>query len=203
MVPFLIEAVLVSLSGVMAPGPITSVTVGLGSEDPRAGTRVAVGHGLVEIPLMIAVYFGVGAVMDFPWLQAGVSLVGAGFLVYLGVGLLRNLPNERLESVRTEHSPVAAGALLSLGNPYFLIWWTTVGAALIFRSTSFGWLGFAAFAAAHWLCDLIWDTSLGVLAFQGGKFFGRRFQQVIFSLSGGFLLLYSVKLILDAARILI
>jgi len=199
---FLLEAVLVSLSGVMAPGPITSVTVGLGSENPRAGAWVAVGHGLVEIPLMIAVYFGVGAVVDRPGIQAGISLVGGAFLIYLGWGLLRSLRISEVEAGRTDRSPLAAGALLSLGNPYFLIWWATVGAALILRSVSFGWIGFALFAAAHWLCDLIWDTTLGVLSFQGGQFFGRRFQQAAFALSGGFLIFYSLKLLLDAVRLL-
>lgn len=199
---FLLEAVLVSLSGVMAPGPITSVTVGLGSEDPRAGAWVAVGHGLVEFPLMIAVYFGVGALVDRPFVQAGISLVGGAFLLYMGWGLLRSLQIAGVEAGQTGRSPLAAGAVLSLGNPYFLIWWVTVGAALIFRSLSFGWIGFAAFAAAHWLCDLIWDSFLGVLSFQGGKFFGRRFQQVVFVLSGGFLMFYSGKLILDAVRLL-
>ncbi len=52
---FLFEAVLISLSGVMAPGPMTTVAVGKGSESPHAGALVAVGHAIVELPLMVAV----------------------------------------------------------------------------------------------------------------------------------------------------
>jgi threonine/homoserine/homoserine lactone efflux protein len=192
---FLFEAVFVSLSGVMAPGPITSVSVGYGGKDPRAGAWVAVGHGLVEFPVMAAVFLGVGAVMDLEWVRIGISIIGGVFLLYLGVGMLRGVKTAEITGTQSSRSPLAAGALLSIGNPYFLIWWATVGAGLILRSTEFGLLGFVAFAVGHWLCDLGWDTFLSALSFRGGQFFGKRFQQVIFAVSGGFLLLYSGKLL--------
>lgn len=199
---FLLEAVLVSLSGVMAPGPITSVTVGFGSEDPRAGAWVAVGHGIIEFPLMVGVFFGVGYLVDLPAVKAVIALVGGAFLLYLGIGMLRGIKEEEITPLGSKRSPILAGALLSIGNPYFLIWWATVGASLILRSVEFGVLGFAAFAVAHWLCDLTWDTFLSTVSFQGGQFFGRKFQQVVFGISGGFLIFYSGKLLWDGARIL-
>jgi len=52
---FLLEAALISLSGVLAPGPMTAVTVGEGTRSPHAGAWIAVGHGIIEIPLMIGV----------------------------------------------------------------------------------------------------------------------------------------------------
>jgi len=197
---FLVEAVLVSLSGVLAPGPITSVSVGYGSEDPWAGTQVAVGHGLVEFPVMIAVFLGVGALVEVPLVRSLIGLVGGVFLLYLGVDMLRSIGVGAVQPVGGARSPLAAGALLSLGNPYFLIWWMTVGAGLILRSAEFGLLGFAAFAVGHWLCDLSWDTFLSALSFQGGQFFGRWFQKVIFGLAGGFLLFYGARLLWEAVR---
>jgi threonine/homoserine/homoserine lactone efflux protein len=194
---FVLEAVLVSLSGVLAPGPITSVSVGYGSENPRAGAWIALGHGLVEFPVMIGVYLGVGAVMDLPWVRTAIALVGGAFLAYMGVGMLRNIRQEEIRGTVSAQSPLAAGVLLSLGNPYFLIWWATVGAGLILRSTEFGLLGLAAFGLGHWLCDLGWGTFLSALSFRGGQFFGKRFQQVVFAISGGFLLFYSGKLLWD------
>jgi len=202
-ITFLIEAVLVSLSGVLAPGPITSICVGYGSEHPRAGVWVAVGHGLVEFPVMIGVFFGVGAVMDLSWVRTAIALLGGIFLLYMGIGMLRNIRQEQVTGSLSSRSPLAAGALLSLGNPYFLIWWATVGAGLILRSREFGLLGFAAFAVGHWLCDLGWDTFLSFLSFRGGQFFGRKFQQVVFAFSGCFLLFYSGKLLLEGIRAVI
>ena len=197
---FFVEAVLVSLSGVMAPGLITTVSVGYGGEDPRAGAWVAVGHGLVEFPLMIAVFFGLGALMDVSWVKTVISLLGGGLLLFLGIDMLRGIRETEVIGEERAGSPLAAGAVLSLTNPYFLVWWATVGAGLILRSIEYGVLGFAAFALGHWLCDLAWDTFLSAAAFQGGKFLGRRFQQVILGISGSFLLFYSGKLIVDGLR---
>jgi threonine/homoserine/homoserine lactone efflux protein len=124
-------------------------------------------------------------------------VLGGLFLFYLGFSMLKNLQEQEISGSVTASSPVVAGALLSLGNPYFLIWWATVGAGLIFRSTEFGLMGFAAFAICHWLCDLGWDTFLSVLSFRGGQFFGRQFQLIVFAITGGFLLFYSIKLLWD------
>lgn len=200
---FLLEAVLVSLSGVMAPGPITSVTVGFGNEDPKAGAWVAVGHGLVEFPLMVGVFFGAGYLIDLPAVKSAIAFVGGAFLLYMGIRMLQGIKEAEISGASSKRSPLVAGVLLSAGNPYFLIWWATVGASLILRSVEFGVLGFAAFAAGHWLCDLTWDTFLSAVSFQGGRFFGRRFQQIIFGISGGFLIFYSGKLIWDGIQFLL
>lgn len=50
---FLFTAVIISLSGVMAPGPMTTVTISKGSKSPYAGALIAVGHGIVEFPLCL------------------------------------------------------------------------------------------------------------------------------------------------------
>jgi len=156
---------------------------------------VALGHGLVEFPVIGAVFLGVGAVMEISWVQTAIALLGGAFLLYTGVGMLRGIRQKGIAGTERSGSPIAAGALLSLGNPYFLIWWATVGAGLILRGTQFGILGVAAFGVGHWLCDLGWGSFLSSLSFRGGQFFGKRFQQVVFGLSGGFLIFYSAKLL--------
>ena len=203
MMPFLLflsEAILISLSGVMAPGPITAVVVGKGSESPRAGALVAIGHGLVEFPLMVAVFFGIGALLEADYVRITIGIAGGLFILWMGIGMLRSIRQEVLvhEQRVDSRSPVMAGVLFSIGNPYFLVWWVTVGAALILRSVEFGVLGFAAFAVGHWLCDLLWDWFLSALSFKGGQFFGNRFQQAIFAVSGVMLLFFGGRLMIDA-----
>ena len=192
---FLTKAVVISLSGVMAPGPITAVAVGKGSKKPAAGAWIAIGHGLVEIPLMLAVYFGVGHLFQADNVKAAIGILGGGFVVWMGIGMLRSIHQAAVQPGEEFRSPLVAGIFLSLGNPYFLIWWVTVGAALILRSVEFGFWGFLAFAAGHWFCDLAWDSFLSVLSFKGGQFFGKRFQQAVFVLSGLMLLFFGGKLV--------
>lgn len=192
---FLAEAVFISLSGVMAPGPITAVAVGKGSEKPAAGVWIAIGHGIIEIPLMVAVYFGVGHLFRADSVKTVIGILGGLFVVWMGIGMLRGIRQEAVQPGLKSHSPFVAGILFSIGNPYFLIWWVTVGAALILRAVEYGIWGFIAFAAGHWLCDLAWDSFLSVLSFKGGQFFGKGFQRAIFALSGVMLLFFGGQLV--------
>ena len=200
---FLLETVLISLSGVLAPGPITAVTIGKGSESPHAGALVAMGHGIVEFPLMLSIFYGFGRLLDSFYVKAVIALVGGLFLLVMGVGMFRSIKRLEVGSSSSSRSPVVAGVLLSLGNPYFLIWWATVGAMLISRSADFGMLGFLAFMLSHWLCDFVWCYFLSVLSFRGGRFFGMGFQKVIFAVCGVFLLYFGGRFIADAVKSLL
>jgi threonine/homoserine/homoserine lactone efflux protein len=194
---FLSEAMLISLSGVLAPGPITAVAVSKGSRSPLAGTQVAIGHGLVEIPLMVAVYWGVGSTLNSVLVRTAIGTTGGLFLLWMGIGLLRNSRQNAILKASGNHSPVLSGVFFSVGNPYFLVWWGTVGAALIMRSLTFGILGFTTFALGHWVCDLGWNTLLSWISFRGGQFFGQKFQQVVFFISGIMLLFFGGRLVIE------
>lgn len=198
---FLIEAVLISLSGVMAPGPITAVTVSKGTKSPHAGAIIALGHGIVEIPLMILILYGFGEILKIPYIKAIIGLLGGLFLLKMGLGLLQGIKQAKINSSNDPHSPLMAGIILSLANPYFLIWWATIGSILIFRSITFGLLGFVIFMILHWFCDFFWCYFLSALSFKGGQFFGKRLQQVLFAICGVFLLFFSAKFIYDAVKI--
>ena len=196
---FLVEAFVISLSGVLAPGPITTVTVGKGSKSPHAGALVALGHGIVEFPLMIAVFYGVGQLFDLPYVKIGIAAVGQCLPADDG----RRDAAQRQDGgggrgSRHAVRPSSPVSWLTVGNPYFLIWWATIGATLISRSVGFGLLGFALFAVIHWSCDFVWDYFLSALSFKGGQFFGKGFQKAVFAVCGVALIFFSVKLAWDA-----
>jgi threonine/homoserine/homoserine lactone efflux protein len=198
---FISEAVLISLSGVMAPGPITAVTIGKGNESPHAGALVALGHGIVEIPLMLFIFYGFGSLFELFQTKVIIGFAGGGFLLLMAVGMFRSVRHVQMNSRTYLHSSVMAGILLSAGNPYFLIWWATVGTALILRSESFGTLAFFIFAFAHWSCDLLWCYFLSAVSFKGRVFLGARFQKIVFATCGVVLLIFGAKFISDAARL--
>lgn len=198
---FLLQAVLISLAAVVSPGPIAAVTIGKGSRFPHAGAAVALGHGIVEFPLMVAILYGLGYLLNVVSVKAGIAFVGGVLLLAMGVGMFRAAKGGELPSASYHSSSVTAGILLSLSNPYFLIWWVTVGAALVLQSLKFGIFGFLIFAIAHWLCDFGWYTFLSILSYRGGRFFGRAFQRIVFIACGGFLLFLGGKYVMDAVRL--
>jgi len=50
--------VLTSLSGVMMPGPMFAVTLAKSYKSPWAGVQVSLGHAVIEVPLILIIYFG-------------------------------------------------------------------------------------------------------------------------------------------------
>lgn len=197
---FLFEAVLISLSGVLAPGPITAITLEKGNKSPHAGVFVAIGHGIVEFPLIISIFYGFGYLLKLNYVKEVIAFVGGLFLLFMGINMFRSIKQIDVNSKKSTHLPIIDGILLSLGNPYFLIWWATVGATLIFRSISFGMLGFLFFMLFHWLCDFFWCYFLSILSFRGGQYFGKKFQKIVSNICGVFLLFFGGKFIYDSIK---
>ncbi len=195
---FLFQTVIISLTGVMAPGPITAATIGTGARSPLAGLAVAVGHGIVEFPLMVLIYYGLGDILEHGTIRAGVFVLGGLFLLFLGTDLLRSIRGEAAAESAHTGSPLAAGIVLSLGNAYFLVWWATVGASLIARAVTFGLVGVLLFALAHWSCDAIWLTALSVASHRGSRVFGNRFRTGISAMCGIFLVVFGIMFLRDA-----
>ncbi len=198
LVAFLSQAAFISLSGVVSPGPITAVVTSKGSTSPHAGALVAVGHALVEFPLIALIAWGFGSLFSQTYVKAGIALIGGVLLFLMGIDMFRSLKKACQVSRQDARSPIIAGVLLSAGNPFFLIWWATVGLALIVRALEFGLGGLLALAVVHWSCDLAWCYFLSALSFKGGQFFGKRFQEIVFVLCGVFLIFFGAKFVLDA-----
>ena len=182
----------------MAPGPITAVTVSKGTEQPQAGAFIALGHLMVELPLILLIIVGLGKLLEINWIKMVIGILGGIFLLKMGIGLLKNISNARVGQTTSSYTPLQAGIVLSIANPYFLIWWATIGAMLITGAYQFGLVGLISFIMLHWGCDFCWYFFLSSLTFKGGQFFGRRLQQILFAVCGIFLLFFSGKFIYDA-----
>ena len=84
MFAFISKVVLISLSGVMSPGPLSAVIAGKGNESPPAGAFIAIGRGLVEVPLMVALLFGTSRLLATPLRETGHRYPGSHFVVHHG-----------------------------------------------------------------------------------------------------------------------
>ncbi len=202
-VQFLAGAAVISLSGVMAPGPLSAVTVGKGSESPHAGIFIAMGHGIIEFPLMVAVLYGFGYMITLPGVKPAIGIAGGLVLLIMAVGMFRSLRVGGISAVSDGRSPLAAGVVLTAANPYFLLWWATVGASMVMAAAAFGPAGVVIFMVMHWLCDFGWSWALSALSYRGGRFFGDSFQKAVFAVSGVLLAVFSVIFIYEAVKSLL
>lgn len=195
---FLLQAILISLSGVMAPGPLTVVVVGKGARSPRAGALIALGHGIVEFPLMALIVVGLSPVLKHETVSAALGLAGGAVLLWMGLGLVRGFRSPAPDAAEREASPLLAGILMSAGNPYFIVWWATVGATLVFGAWEFGLWQLVVFAVIHWSLDLMWYFVLSSASYRGVRLLGPRFLSGVSLAAGLVLLFFGVRFVADA-----
>jgi len=200
---FLSNVLVISLTGVLAPGPVTAAAIGMGSTNRLAGLFMALGHGIVEFQLMLLLLLGVGRWLKRPSMNIPIGLAGGGFLVFLAVQMFRGLGGSGPGPAQAAgNSPLVAGILLSAGNPYFLIWWATVGLTLITTARTFGLWAFGLMALVHWSCDLVWLTVLSWASFQGSVLLGPRGQQVVLAVCAAAMLAFGLYfLVLQVIRL--
>lgn len=176
---FLVSAVFLSLSGVMSPGPLFVVTIAKSLKDELAGVLISFGHGVVEFPLMFLIYFGLRQFLDSEITRRTISLFGGLLLIFMGVQMLRTRKENNRGGSYLKYSSLVAGIITTGGNPYFLLWWATVGAELIMTAALFGLIGFLIFTVVHWLCDFFWNTFISVTVFKSRRFWNEKVNTII------------------------
>ncbi|MHC4620813.1 MAG: LysE family transporter [Planctomycetota bacterium] len=177
---FLVQVFVISCSGAMQPGPLTATVITMGARNRYAGMLLALGHGIIEFPLMVLIILGMGELFKLQKAQIVIGLAGGAFLLLMAAQMMTSLKTaSAAQDKPAKDKPVLAGIVLSASNPYFLIWWATVGLALATRATQWGMWAFALFAVVHWLCDLVWLQVLSWASFKGSKVFGPRGQRTV------------------------
>ena len=180
MLSFLISVVVISLSGVMMPGPLFAVTVAKSYKSQFAGIQIALGHAMVEIPLILLIYFGFARFFQHELGQLILSVVGGVVLIWLGIGMFKAKARVIGMGKDLPYNSVVAGVVTSVLNPFFILWWATIGSMLIMNSLNFGTTGFALFVPVHWLCDLVWLLFVSILVYRTRALWGRKFQEGLF-----------------------
>lgn len=186
------------MSGVIMPGPVFAVTVAKSYRSQFAGALVAIGHGLVEVPLILLIYFGFISFLHIDAVRLGVSIAGGILLLLMGLSVLRLRTAVIEKRKELPFNSVVAGVVTSIFNPYFLIWWATVGAALIAGSMAFGQMGLALLIPAHWLCDLVWLSLVAFLVYRTGRLWGRKLQNILLAASALLLIGFGVWFVCSA-----
>ena len=177
---FLLSVIFISLSGVMAPGPLFAVTIAKSFKDKMAGVLISFGHGVIEFPLMFLIYFGFTLLEPKSPIHKIISLVGGLILIYMGIQMLKTRKETATESSYSKYGSLVSGILATGANPYFILWWFTNGAALVINASIFGFIGFLIFAIIHWLCDLLWNTFVSLTVFKSKRFWTKRVHEIVF-----------------------
>jgi threonine/homoserine/homoserine lactone efflux protein len=180
---FLLSAIGISLSGVIAPGPLTAATITKGYNDKYAGTFIALGHAIVELPLMALIYFGFAHFLASPEVKRIIGVIGGLLLIFMGAMLFRTM-NKAISEAGSDlpSTSFTTGIILTGANPYFLLWWATIGIALVYGAAEFGVYGLIIFVVVHWLCDLSWEQLVSFTVFKTRNLWTPKVQKVVFGI---------------------
>ncbi|HOX04975.1 MAG TPA: LysE family transporter [Planctomycetota bacterium] len=158
-----------ALSGALSPGPLLVAAIREGArQGARAGAVLTLGHGILEAAVVALIYAGLGERLARPGPKAVLALAGGTMLLVMAVAMLVGARRASVAELSASPGPgapggrgalgrtVLAGALVSMSNPYWWIWWVTVGMGYMASASIWGWAGVWVFFAGHILADLGW-----------------------------------------------
>jgi threonine/homoserine/homoserine lactone efflux protein len=200
---FGVEVIAISASGVLAPGPLFFSNLLYGArQGSRSGIKVAYGHTLVELPLIVVLAAGLFTSATVNQWAGAIGVVGGvvilGFAAFQVRGAIRAQHAQTLPSGRTGKCPFVAGIALTALNPFFLVWWFTAGLKLIVDSASFGFVaGIAILFAAHIWMDYAWLAGTAFLASKGRSVLKSKYYSLLRLALAAILLYYGVHFTLS------
>ncbi len=173
----------------------------------RRGPTVVLGHAVVEVIAVGGLLLGVSQVFAYPVVSGGIGVVGGLVLIWMGYGMARSAwrgdltldldavppdapPTPAAVAVTADgrevqvaadrslfSSPVVRGGAVSVVNPYWLLWWATIGAAYVGRSLALGIAGPIAFFLGHISADLGWTCVVSAVVASGRRALNARVYQ--------------------------
>lgn len=200
---FLATVVLVSASGVMGPGPLfLASTLRATKQGTIAGLECAIGHTLIEFPLVVGLAVGLQVFLEqsanYIALIGGVMLLVFAALQFLQARRNLEFEKSRPKSLWAERSGVAVGIAFTALNPFFILWWATVGASLTAEALVLGgFVGVLVMFAAHIWMDYAWLG--GTASFVGrGKFIAGKWYRIILVGFGVAMIYFGISFIVSA-----
>lgn len=190
-----ITAFIMGFSGAIMPGPLLTVSI---DESYRrglsAGPLLILGHGILELGLVIGLTMGLASVIVLSSVKGTIALVGGLVLLWMGWGMVRDARQGNIKLVLDNNTqakrmhPVLAGIVVSLSNPYWTLWWATIGLTYVTLALQIGKLALVLFLVGHLLADLLWYSAISFAVVNGKKILTDSVYQGIIMVCGLFLL---------------
>jgi threonine/homoserine/homoserine lactone efflux protein len=201
--PLITLVIGVSLSGVMLPGPMFAVVLAKSYRSPWAGTLMSLGHAVVEVPIILLIYFGLARFFQNQIMQALLAILGGAMILWMGISMFHDRTRVVKEGKDLPYSAFVAGIVMSALNPFFLLWWATAGSLLVLQFLDFGLHGLLILVTVHWLCDLVWLSFVSQFIHRTHHFLGLRFQEWLFIATALFLAFFGLKYIVNGIQMLL
>lgn len=207
-----VSSFIIGLSGALMPGPLLAVTI---RHTTRQGFVAApllvLGHAVLEAGLLCLLVFGLTEWLKGDAAVTVIALLGAAMLLRMSVGMAREVRTVRFvgtgspggrpgDSVPAGDAdavsplrPFLDGIVASASNPYWSLWWATIGLGYMVLSRGQGWIGLASFFAGHILADAAWYLFVGTAVATGRGWFTDRVYRGVVGACAAFLAFFALS----------
>jgi len=205
---FVATVIVVTASGALAPGPLFFGLLMHGSKQgAKAGFSCAVGHMLIEFPLVLALSLGLLAAASQPTIKYSIGLFGGLGLIGFGVLQIYDTVKGKTEFGEPPRQGSIPGSSLILGlaltglNPYFILWWLTIGSVLIVQALAFAAIaGVLIMYVSHVWMDYAYLTAIAHLGKKSRKIIGSRYYKLVLVGFGLVLIYFGSTFIVNIVR---
>lgn len=195
----LVEIQIFTVSGALAPGPLSMATLGAGLKRGwRAGLYAATGHLIVELPIFFSIAVGLLTIESIVEIESVLLGIGGSYLIYIGYTQAR-MSDVEFRALEEARHPILIGMMFSLFNPYFILWWVALGSVFIYDSIKLlGFYSLPLVYVAHVWMDYAWLTLLSFIAGEGATRFGGRLIRYVNIVLGLLLIGMGISFLLSA-----
>ncbi len=190
---------MIGLTGALAPGPTLVATINASiTGDWKIGPKVTLGHMIAESVIFVLIVLGLST-LALPYATA-IALIGGIALIIFGALTITGSRGASLNGpvTGTVSNPCLTGLVTSVANPYFWIWWLTIGSAMIIAGLAGGIVLAAVFMVGHWCADLGWFTLVSAGVSQGRTIISDISYRRVMGVCGVFLILFGAYYFLKA-----
>jgi len=204
---------MVGLTGAVAPGPLLALVL---SETLKSGITasllIVTGHSLLELLAVLGLTMGLATILANALISALIGAVGGAVMLYFAYLMITDAARG-VNAPGTSSGPQSArvrlnagkwlgylglGALISLSNPYWTVWWATIGAGFMTTVAAGGGAAIHAFYFGHILADYVWYVLVAVLVLTGSRMLGNRTYRFLLAGCGVCLVLFGAYFLFNS-----
>lgn len=206
-----LQIVLISASGVLTPGPLFFANLALSKYGGFwSGIKIAIGHTMVELPVIILYSLPLIA-FSYPNTTFNIfkviSIIGGTSLIIFGIFYVVKILSQNDSLTATVkpsriENPIIVGILFTGVNPFFYLWWISVGVKLISDSLQFlGYpLGIVFLFFVHIWMDYAWLGISSYVTSRGIRIIGSHYHKFVIIFLTLPLFYYGINFILAGTR---
>lgn len=201
---------LTGLSGALMPGPVLAITItSVVQTGFIAAVLIMLGHSMLELAMVVALALGLKNILKNRFVTGTIGVVGGSVLLWFAYGMIASaysgisVPQSTAiaqGAAVTRLGLIGKGAITSLSNPYWLIWWATIGVTYMLVSLEKSLVGISAFYVGHISSDFVWYCAVAAALVLGKQLLSDRIYMGIIMICGLFLVYLGVYFFYTGVR---